>query len=140
VASEPLLWVRQDPAGCATAYLPHEGLMSGPMVHQIFAPNADVLRGEQAEGWHHKLLPYALFQSRAMPCLAGTCTHIIPFPRAYLGRLRVHAGRSIHATRTGPRGTFTACWWKAGLYDNPLPADTDVTCRRCLIQIRRNAR
>jgi hypothetical protein len=80
------------------------------------------------------------WMERALPCLMFECVHILPFAEAYVGRLKVYGGRAVHATRSGPKGTFTACFWIAGERDKPQPADTDVTCRACIRETDRGNR
>lgn len=109
-------------------------------VHQRFTRTAVGRRREVLEGWVHRIVPASVLHTRGMPCLMGECPHIIPFAEAMSGRLKVTGGRSVHAARTGPRGTLTACLWTAGPKDRALPPDVAVTCRACLREIERNMR
>jgi hypothetical protein len=138
---EPAYWLRIDPTGHVKNVITVD--VAGTVrenVHQRFTRTAAGRRREAYEGWQHKAVSTTEMQSRAMPCLMGECSHLIPFAEALSGRLKLAYGRAVHATRTGPRGTVTGCEWIAGPKDKPMPPGTPVTCRACTREIERNTR
>lgn len=48
-------------------------------------------------------------------------------------RVRLHGGRAVHMAKKGDHGHMTSCaiFLSQGAENDWLPADAEVTCRRC---------